>query len=76
MNMEVAWASNPASNVRDTLVMRRSQGGDEDQGDELPTVVRDSRRRACCVPDRPVKAGKSQSLPDSPIPRLTCGRAG
>ena len=51
----------------DTLVMRRSLGGDEDQCAEAPTVVRDRRRCARCVPDRPVNAGKSRSLPDSPV---------
>jgi hypothetical protein len=40
------------------------------------TVVRNSRRRARCVPDRPVNAGESRSLPDSPMHRLTCERAG
>ncbi len=50
----------------DTLVMRRSLGDDEDQGADVPSAVRDRRRRARCVPDRPVKAGNSRSLADSP----------
>ena len=54
------------------LVMRSSLGGDEDQGAELPTVVRDSRRRARCVPDRPVNAGNLRSFADSLMRRLTC----
>jgi hypothetical protein len=32
--------------------------------------------RARCVPDRAVNAGKSRSLPDSPIPRPTWAWAG
>jgi hypothetical protein len=56
--------------------MRRSLGSDEDQGAEMPTVVRDRRRRARCVPDRPVNVGSLRSLQDSPILRLTCGQAG
>jgi hypothetical protein len=66
----------PASNARDTLVMRRSVGGDEDQGAMVPAVVRDRGRRARCVPDQPVNAGNLRSLPDNPIHRLTCERAG
>ena len=58
------------------LVMRSSLAGDEHQGAEVPTVARDRRRRARCVPDRPVNAGNSRSLPDSPIHRLTCVQAG
>ena len=53
-----------------------SLGGDEDQGADLPTVVCDARRRARCVPDRPVNGGNSRSLPDSPIHRPTCVHAG
>jgi hypothetical protein len=56
--------------------MRRSPGGDEDQGVEMPAVVRDGGRRARCVPDRPVNAGNLRSLRDTPVPRLTCIRAG
>jgi hypothetical protein len=37
----------------------------------VPTVVRDRKRRARCVPDRPVNAGNSRSVPDSLIHRLT-----
>jgi hypothetical protein len=44
--------------------MRRSLGGDEDQGAELPTDMRGSRRRAGCVPDRPVNGGILRSLAD------------
>ena len=57
--LKLARALNFASNARDTLVMRRSLGGDgdEDQGAEAPTVVRDRRRRDRCVPDRLVNAG-------------------
>jgi hypothetical protein len=51
--------------------MRRSLGGDEDQGAELPTVLNDSRRRARYVPDRPVNDGNLRSLADSLIRRLT-----
>ena len=60
----------------DTLVMRSSRGGDEDQDAKVPAIVRNRGRRARCVPDRPVNAGKSRSLPDSPADRLTCGQAG
>ncbi len=45
--------------------MRRSLSGDEDLGAELPTVVRDRKRRARCVPDRPVNGGNFRSVPDS-----------
>ncbi len=41
MKVKLARALDPVSNARDTLVMRRSLGGDEDQGAEAPTVVRD-----------------------------------
>ena len=37
--------------------------------------MRDRRRHARCVPDRPVNAGYLRSLADSPMHRLTCGRA-
>jgi hypothetical protein len=47
-----------------------------DHGVEVLTVVRDARRRARCVPDRPVNLGNSRSLPDSLTHRLTCVRAG
>ena len=56
--------------------MHSSLGGDEDQDAEVATVVRDRRRRARCVPDRPVSAGYLRSLPDNLIHRLTCARAG
>ncbi len=46
--------------------MRSSLGGDEDQGAEVATFVRDRRRRARSVPDRRVNAGDSRSLTDSP----------
>jgi hypothetical protein len=51
-------------------------GGDERQVIELATHRRRYRQRARCMPDRPVNVGYSRSLPDSPIHRLTCGRAG
>jgi hypothetical protein len=35
-------------------------------GHGVPTVVRDRRRRACYVSDRPVNAGNSRSLPVTP----------
>jgi hypothetical protein len=75
-NMKLVRTLNPRATHRDTLVMRSSLGGDEDQGAEVATVVRDRRRRARCVPDRPVKAGDSRSLPDSPTYRLTWVWAG
>ena len=46
------------------LVMHRSLGVDEDQGAELPAVVRDRRRRARHVPDRAVNAKDLRSLTD------------
>jgi hypothetical protein len=73
---KVREGAEPRSNARDTLVMRRSLGSDKDQGAEAPTVVRDRRRRARCVPDRPVNAGNLRSLPDNPIRPLTCVQAG
>jgi hypothetical protein len=45
-------------------------------GHEDATVAYDRRRRAGCLPDRPVNAGNSRSLPDSPPrrPHLRTGR--
>ena len=51
--------------------MRRPLDDDEDQGDEVPTVVRDPGRFARCMPDWLVNAGNWRSLPDSPIPYPT-----
>ena len=51
--------------------MRRPLDDDEDQGDEVPTVVRDPGRFARCMPDWRVNAGNWRSLPDSPIPYPT-----
>jgi hypothetical protein len=65
--MKLARAFDSRATHENTLVMRRSVGGDEDQGAEAPTVVRDRRRHARCVPDRPVNFGNLRSLPDSPI---------
>jgi len=56
---------------RGPLVMRRPLDDDEDQGDEVPTVVRDPGRFARCMPDWRVNAGNWRSLPDSPIPYPT-----
>ncbi len=70
-NMKLGRALNLRATHENTLVMRSSPGGDEDQGAELPRVVRDSRRRARCVPDRPVNGGCPRSLADSPIHCLT-----
>ena len=56
--------------------MRSSLDGDEDQGAEVPSVVRDRRRRARCVPDRPVNAGNPRSLTDTFARLLTCAWAG
>jgi hypothetical protein len=56
--------------------MRSSLVGDEAQAAEPPTVMHDHRRRARCVPDRPVNDGKSRSLADSPMRRLTSEEAG
>jgi hypothetical protein len=39
-NLKLARALNPASNARDTLVMRRSSVSDEDLGAEAPTDLR------------------------------------
>ena len=75
-NMKLGRALNPRATHGNTLVMRSSLDDDEDQGAEVPAVVRDPGRRARCVPDRPVSAGKLRSLPGSPIRWLTCGRAG
>ncbi len=76
VNLKLARALNPASNARNTLVMRRSLGDDEHQGAEVPAVVRDHRRRARCVPDRPVDPGHSRLLTDIPTCPLTCALAG
>ncbi len=69
--MKLARTLNPRATHRDALVMRRSLGGDEDQGAELPTVLNDSRRRARCVPDRPVNDGNLRSPADNLMRRLT-----
>jgi len=42
--------------------MRSSLGGDEDQGAEVATVVRERRPRARCVPDRPAGWGGPPDL--------------
>jgi hypothetical protein len=63
-------------NGRGQLAGSRTGDGDEDQGAAEPAVMRDRRRRARCVPDRPVNAGYLRSLADSPMYRLTCGRTG
>jgi hypothetical protein len=41
-----------------------------------PLARDEEATRARCVPDRPVNAGSSRSLPDSPVHRLTCVQAG
>ncbi len=74
--MKLGRALNPRATHENTLVMRSSLGGDEDQGAEMPGVVRDSRRRARCVPDRPVNDGNLRPLADSLTRRLTCEQAG
>ena len=76
MNMKLERALNPRAAHGNTLVMRRSLDDDEDQADEVPTVIREPDDVPRCVPDRPVNAGNSRSLPDNPIHRLTCGQAG
>jgi hypothetical protein len=76
MNTDVDTDLEPASNARDTLVMRSSLDDDEDQGAEVPAVVRDPGRRARCVPDRPVNGGDLRSLADTLTRRLTCEQAG
>ena len=67
LSVQLAHAQPP----RVPLVMRRPLDDDEDQGDEVPTVVRDPGRFARCMPDRRVNAGNWRSLPDSPIPYPT-----
>jgi hypothetical protein len=74
--MKLARVLNRRATHENTLVMRSSLGGDEDQGAEMPGVVRDSRRRARCVPDRPVNDGNLRPLADSLTRRLTCEQAG
>ena len=69
-------ASNPRSTHENTLVMRRSVDGDEDQGAEAPTVV--LRAQAAC-PLRARSAGQRRELtatpgqPDTPA-HLRTGR--
>ena len=75
-NMKLAPTLNLRATHRDTLVMRSSLGGDEDQGAVVPSVVRDRRRRARCVPDRPVNAGNPRSLTDTFTRLLTCAWTG
>ena len=75
-NMKPARPSSPRPTPENTLVMRSSLVGDEAQAAEPPTIMHDRRRRARCVPDRPVNDGKSRSLADSPMRRLTSEEAG
>ena len=42
-NMKLGRALNPRATHENTLVMRRSLDDDEDQGDEVPIVMRDPR---------------------------------
>jgi hypothetical protein len=74
--MKLASAIGLRATHENTLVIRSSLDGDEDQGHELPAVVRVPGWRARCVPDRPVNAGNSRSLADTPIYRLTWIEAG
>ena len=76
VNLKLIRAFSPRPTHQNILVMRSRAVGDEDQGAELPTVVRDRRRRARCVPDRPVNGGNFRSFADNPIHRLTCEQAG
>ena len=64
--MKLPRALKPRATHGNTLVMRRSLGGDEDQGAEAPTVVRDRRRRARCVPDRPGQRRELTVTPGQP----------
>ena len=52
MNLKLAQALKLRATHENTLVMRRSLSADKDQGAEVPTIVRDRRRRARRVPDR------------------------
>lgn len=61
VNMKLARGLERRATHRNTLVIRSSLGDDEDQGAEVPAVVRSRRRRARCVPDQPVNAGNSRS---------------
>jgi hypothetical protein len=71
-NLKLARGLNLRATHGNALVMRSSLAGDEDQGAELPGVVRDSRRRARCVPDRSANGGNLRSLAHSLMRRLTC----
>jgi hypothetical protein len=51
--MKLARACDPLATHANTLVMRSSLDGDEDQGAEVATVVCDRRRCARCVPIGP-----------------------
>ena len=74
--MKLERDCNPRATHENTLVMRSSLDDDEDQGAEVPAVVRDPGRRARCVPDRPVNGGDLRSLADTLMRRLTCEQAG
>jgi hypothetical protein len=56
--MKLARTLNPRATHENTLVMRSSLDGDEDQGAELPVVAR-ARTRVRCVPDQPVNKLRS-----------------
>ncbi len=63
-----------ASPPRTAINSQRSlPAATKDQGAEVAADMRVSRRRARCVPDRPVNGGNSRSLADSLMRRLTCG---
>ncbi len=62
--MKLARALNLRATHGDTLVMRSSLDDDEDQGAEVPAVVR-ARARARSVPDRPVNGGNLRSFSDN-----------
>src|SRR6516225_6452807 len=55
---------------------RSSLGDGEDQGAEVPNAGRSSRRRARCVPDRPVNAGNLRPFAGSFACLMTCAHIG
>jgi hypothetical protein len=74
VNIKLAQALSPRATHGNTLVMRRSVGGDKDQGAMVPAVVRDRGRRARSAGQRrelTVTPGQPDTPADLRTGRLT-----
>ena len=69
VNLKLARGLNPRATHQNTLVMRRSLDDDEDQADEVPTVIREPD-------DVPAACPIGRSMPGTPghsrIPSHAC----